>query len=98
MTMGPRVIVIDACKKGWAGITSDRQGYFGGTIDQLKGSADRDGESQVIAIDIPIGLPLAGPRKADALARSLIGKRASSVFSYRSEERWQRLRTPKPAR
>ncbi len=36
---------------------------------------------EVIAIDIPIGLPETGPRECDVLARRLLGRaRASSVF------------------
>jgi predicted RNase H-like nuclease len=35
----------------------------------------------VLGIDIPIGLPESGPRLADALARQVLGSRASSVFS-----------------
>ncbi len=76
-----RVIGVDACKKGWVGVTNDLRGYFGPSIDLLVGAADRDGALDVVAIDIPIGLPTSGPRQADALARRLVGKRASSVFS-----------------
>lgn len=75
-----RVIGVDACKKGWVGLTSDLCGHFGATVDQLVATADRDGELEVVAIDIPIGLPLTGPRQADVLARALVGKRKSSVF------------------
>ena len=77
----PRVLGVDACKKGWVGITSDVRGYFGLNITDLVSSALKDGVLDVIAVDIPIGLPVTGPRKADAVARKLIGKRASSVFS-----------------
>jgi predicted RNase H-like nuclease len=36
----------------------------------------------IVAVDIPIGLPHAGPRACDAAARRLLGRpRASSVFS-----------------
>lgn len=76
-----RAIGVDACKKGWVGITSDLRGYFGATIDELVANADEDGELSVLAIDIPIGLPLVGTRQADTLARSLVGKRKSSVFT-----------------
>lgn len=38
-----RVIGVDACKKGWVGITSDLRGYFGTSIDQLVATADSDG-------------------------------------------------------
>jgi predicted RNase H-like nuclease len=77
----PRVLGVDACKKGWVGITNDVRGYFGRDIHELAAAAGGDGALSVIAIDIPIGLPTAGPRQADALARALVGRRASSVFS-----------------
>jgi predicted RNase H-like nuclease len=76
-----RVIGVDACTKGWVGITSDLHGYFGATIDHLVATADGDGELEAGAIDIPIGLPLTGTRQADVLARGLVGKRSSSVFA-----------------
>lgn len=76
-----RVLGVDACKKGWVGISNEGRGYFGVTITELTSSALMDGILDVIAIDIPIGLPDSGPREADALARKLVGKRASSVFS-----------------
>lgn len=75
-----RVIGVDACKKGWVGITSDLRGYFGATIEQLTAGADGDGRLDVVAIDIPIGLPLVTTRQADVLVRQLLGKRSSSVF------------------
>ncbi len=56
------VIGVDACKRGWVGVTSDLRGYFGATVDQLVATADSDGELAVVAIDIPIGLPLIGTR------------------------------------
>ena len=78
---GARVLGVDACKKGWVGITNDFRGYFGRDIHDLVAAAGQDGALSVIAIDIPIGLPTSGPRQADALARGLVGRRASSVFS-----------------
>ncbi len=38
-------------------------------------------EADAVAIDIPIGLPSAGPREADRLAREFLGARRSSVFN-----------------
>lgn len=75
-----RVIGVDACRLGWVGFTSDSCGYFGVTLDELVALADGDGRIAVVAIDIPIGLPSTGARQADVLVRSLVGKRASSVF------------------
>ena len=76
----PRVLGVDACKKGWVGITNDLAGYFGQDIELLISAVLADGPLDVAAIDIPIGLPLSGSRQADVLARKLVGKRASSVF------------------
>lgn len=77
----PRVMGVDACKKGWVAVADDLRAYFGRTIRELVAAADEDGPLAVIAVDIPIGLPLHGPRQADALVRALLGKRASSVFT-----------------
>jgi predicted RNase H-like nuclease len=77
---GNRAIGVDACKKGWVGITSDLRGYFAASIGQRIDAADSNGALGVVAIDIPIGLPLTAPRRADVLARRLVGKRSSSVF------------------
>jgi predicted RNase H-like nuclease len=75
------VLGVDACRKGWVGISSDLRGYFGRDIHDLVAAAVEDGALSVIAIDMPIGLPTTGPRQADALARALLGRRAPSVFS-----------------
>ena len=76
-----RVLGVDACTKGWVGIASDLRGYFGPTIGALVAAAEADGILAVVAIDIPIGLPTHGPRRADVLARAVVGPRRSSVFS-----------------
>lgn len=78
---GPRVLGVDACKKGWVGVTNDLRGYFGSSITDLMAAVLQDGLLDVIAIDIPIGLPRDGPRQADVLARRLVGRRSSSVFA-----------------
>lgn len=77
----PRVIGVDACKKGWVAISSDGCGYFGATIQELVTTAEQDGAPTVVAIDMPIGLPVTTLRQSDALARRIIGRRASSVFT-----------------
>lgn len=77
-----RVLGVDACKKGWVGISNDSQprGYFAAAIRAIADLADADGVVDVIAIDIPIGLPLDGVRQADVLARAAVGRLSSSVF------------------
>ncbi|MFS3126928.1 DUF429 domain-containing protein [Nocardioides sp. Bht2] len=76
-----RALGVDACKKGWVGISSDARGYFGATITELVAAAELDGALAVVGVDMPIGLPINTVRQSDALARGLIGKRASSVFT-----------------
>lgn len=75
-----RVLGVDACKKGWVGVTSDLRAYFGESVGKLVAAAEADGALAVVGIDIPIGLPTSGSREADRLARTLVGKRWQSVF------------------
>lgn len=78
-----RVLGVDACRAGWVGVAPDGGGsraYLAPRIDALVAAADADGVVAVVAIDIPIGLPDAGVRRADLLARGTIGRRAASVF------------------
>lgn len=77
-----RVLGVDACTKGWVGISNDPQsrGYFASTIAEIIELADADGVVGVVGIDIPIGLPVDGVRQADVLARAKVGRLSSSVF------------------
>jgi predicted RNase H-like nuclease/predicted enzyme related to lactoylglutathione lyase len=38
-------------------------------------------DARVVAVDVPIGIPEAGPRAADVAARHFVGGRAASVFT-----------------
>lgn len=81
--MGDAVVGVDGCTKGWVGIvlTAGRvEGLFAPTIGKLEVAARKLGEVAVMAIDIPIGLPDAGVRQADVLARRRVGRRWPSVF------------------
>ena len=81
--MGWRVLGVDACKAGWAGIVlSEGAAHpcFATAIGDLAEQASFTGPLDLIAIDMPIGLPDAGRRQADVLARKLAGPRWASVF------------------
>ncbi|SRR5581483_1114329 len=81
--MSWRVLGVDACKSGWAGIVLSDGAvdlYFATVIGDLAEQAAAGGPLDVIAIDMPIGLPDAGRRQADMLARKLAGPRWASVF------------------
>lgn len=80
---GDRVLGVDACKVGWIGIAlgpGQLIAYTAARIDDLVATARIDGPVEVVAIDIPIGLPDSGPRQADDLARAAVGARWPSVF------------------
>ena len=75
------VLGVDACKDGWVGVRlGDGRpvGFCAPAIAELVAQA---GEVEVVGIDIPIGLPVDGLRAADGLARRVVGRRASSVFT-----------------
>lgn len=82
MTAG-RVLGVDACKAGWIGIALTGEtttAHTAARIDELVAAAHADGPVEVVAIDMPIGLPDDGTRRADGLARAVGGPRRSSVF------------------
>lgn len=81
---GSAVLGVDACKAGWVGVLlagSTTTVHVAATVRGLLEVADVEAWAEVVAIDIPIGLPDAGPRTADALARRRVGPRSSSVFT-----------------
>ncbi len=74
---------VDACKRGWIAIAVEggsTGGYFAEDIQLLIARAEADGPLDVVAVDMPIGLPDRGHRRADVLARAAIGPLWSSVF------------------
>jgi len=79
------VLGVDACPAGWVGVVIDPQRRASvfvapditGLVDLVRERYD----VPVVAVDIPIGLPDAGGRKADAEARRALVGKASSVFS-----------------
>lgn len=75
-----RVLGVDACRAGWVGVVLDGGhvgAYVAGTLDEVIESA---GRVEVVGVDMPIGLPDAGRRQADVLARKAIGPLWASVF------------------
>jgi predicted RNase H-like nuclease len=78
-----RVLGVDACKSGWIGIAETGEttaAYTATHIDELIAAGDAEGPIHVVAIDMPIGLPDDGPRRADQLARLAVGPQWRSVF------------------
>jgi len=74
---------VDGCPKGWIAIVLDEGRFaraeFASTFAELLSYL---ADAQVIAVDIPIGLPDGSERRAaDVKARRLLGPRGSSVFA-----------------
>ena len=74
---------VDGCPKGWIAIVLNDGRFvraeFSPTFAELLSAL---ADAQIIAVDIPIGLPDGpDPRAADIEARKLLGRRRSSVFA-----------------
>jgi predicted RNase H-like nuclease len=77
------VLGVDSCKAGWVGIVlsdGEPSPCFAVQIGDLVDEAGRNGPLEVIAIDMPIGLPDHGHRQADICVRDAVGPRRASVF------------------
>ncbi len=76
-----RVAGADVWKSGWVAVATV-DGWIASidAYDTMADLAEAESSAEVIAVDIPIGLPVAPPRPADSAARRFIGSRGSSVF------------------
>lgn len=81
------VLGVDACRDGWAGIVLGDgpddaviAGVVAPTLVALLDAARQHADIALVGVDMPIGLPDAGRRRADLLARTAVGPRRSSVF------------------
>jgi predicted RNase H-like nuclease len=71
----------DGCRSGWASVSFDEYwNYEIGIFRNIEALCNKYNDS-IIFIDIPIGLPKNTSRLCDQMARRLLGKRSSSVFS-----------------
>jgi predicted RNase H-like nuclease len=80
--VGKRVLGVDAAAGGWFAVLLI-DGYFAGADLQPSVSAllKEYPRVEVVAVDIPIGLPVGQLRPADAATRAFVGpERAASVF------------------
>jgi predicted RNase H-like nuclease len=79
------VLGVDACWSGWVGVLLSPARppavLAAAAVAALVEVARETSELAVVAIDIPIGLPDAGGRQADALARRALPGKGSSVFT-----------------
>ncbi len=76
---GLSVAGIDGCRAGWVVVRRDGTGRFEAPL--VVAALDDLPATDMIVIDIPIGLPESGRRACDLEARAMLGKRRSSVFT-----------------
>ena len=78
------IIGIDGCKSGWFSIWENQDETIKSSIfsnlNELKNFFKKHNRL-IIGIDMPVVLSEVIPREADQLARKLLGKKASSVFT-----------------
>ncbi|MBM6405295.1 DUF429 domain-containing protein [Phycicoccus sp. CSK15P-2] len=79
------VLGLDGCRAGWVGAlltggTGRPRIVVGRTVAEAVADVGAGTSLEVVGIDIPIGLPDASVRHADALARRAVPGKASSVF------------------
>jgi len=78
----PTVLGVDGCRGGWLGIVWDGStttAVFHATLKELIDD-ETAREAVVIGVDMPMGLPDEGARRADRMAQRELGRRASSIF------------------
>lgn len=76
------VIGVDGCRAGWLAAIHDleRDELSVAVYPTFSDLLSSEHNSDVIAIDIPIGLSESEPRAADLCARQMLGSKGSSVF------------------
>ena len=80
------VLGVDGCRAGWVGAllvpgAPRPRVVVAPTLAELVETVRAEVALRAVGVDIPIGLPDAGLRQADALARLALRGRASSVFT-----------------
>lgn len=84
-----QIIGIDGCKTGWFSVWENKdesiQSSIFTTLNDLKNFFKKE-DHLIIGIDMPVILSEVIPREADQLARKLLSKKASSVFTAPTPE------------
>jgi predicted RNase H-like nuclease len=72
---------VDACDGGWiAAVGAEDAALEFRFFPAISELSEQVPDAGIVAIDIPIGLPLVGARRADSEARRFLGRSSSSVF------------------
>ena len=83
------IIGIDGCKSGWFSVWENQDGNIESSIftnlNKLKNFFKHENHL-IVGIDMPVVLSELIPRQADQLARKLLSKKASSIFTAPTPE------------
>jgi predicted RNase H-like nuclease len=73
---------VDGCPRGWFRICRDTaSGELAfGVLDSVSALVTERPRPTVVALDMPLGLPVSGARACDRAARACLGPRRTSVF------------------
>lgn len=78
----PAVLGVDGCRGGWVGVRLGDGSPVALGAPSIGELVDAAGPGLAcVGVDMPIGLPDAGPRAAEGVVRALLGRRRSTVFS-----------------
>jgi len=83
------IIGIDGCKSGWFAVWQNQDEAIETAIFQSMNNLKDffiKSNQLIIGIDMPVILSEVMPREADQLARKLLGKKASSIFTAPTPE------------
>ena len=76
-----RVVGLDGWRGGWVGVVLESGRFRSAEVyPHAAEVVAAHPAAAVMAADMPIGLPATGRRRADGLARAMLGERRSSVF------------------
>jgi predicted RNase H-like nuclease len=78
-----RILGVDGAPGGWAAVVVDTEDSVGEDLAWLRFATIAEAlllDVAVVAIDMPIGLPVAGRRECDVLGKRALGKAHSRVF------------------
>ncbi len=82
-----KCVGIDGCKGGWLAVSTDDGARWEVALHrEFAGVWRAHPDAGTVFVDIPIGLPSQGGRRADELARRRLGPRGSSVFGVPARE------------
>ena len=85
----PLIIGIDGCKSGWFSVWENQDKSIHSSVfsnlNELKNFFKNESQL-IVGIDMPVVLSEVIPRQADQLARKLLSKKASSVFTAPTPE------------